>query len=50
MHPNTTITDVEMSGFTAAELIGQPQTIIRRPDMPPEVFANRWATIKGGKP
>ena len=29
-------TFVEMSGFSREELIGQPQNIVRHPDMPPE--------------
>ncbi len=41
---------VEASGFTEAELMGQPHNIIRHPDMPPEAFADLWATIKAGKP
>jgi aerotaxis receptor len=41
---------VAASGFTEAELIGQPHNIIRHPDMPPEAFANLWETLKAGKP
>ncbi len=41
---------VEASGFTEAELMGQPHNIIRHPDMPPEAFENLWATLKAGKP
>ena len=40
----------EMSGFTEQELMGQPQNIIRHPDMPPEAFADLWDTIKSGRP
>ncbi|HEY0584566.1 MAG TPA: methyl-accepting chemotaxis protein [Pseudoduganella sp.] len=39
-----------ISGFRAAELIGQPQNIIRHPDMPPEAFADLWQTIRAGVP
>ncbi len=39
---------VMMSGFTEAELIGQPQNLVRHPDMPVEAFADLWRTIKGG--
>ena len=39
---------VAVSGFTAEELQGQPHNIVRHPDMPPEAFADMWATIKGG--
>ncbi len=41
---------LEISGFTEAELIGQPHNIIRHPDMPPEAFADLWQTVKSGKP
>src|SRR5690554_2401753 len=38
------------SGFTRAELIGEPHNIIRHPDVPPAVFADMWADIKRGIP
>jgi aerotaxis receptor len=41
---------VAASGFTGAELAGQPHNIIRHPDMPPEAFENLWTTLKAGKP
>jgi aerotaxis receptor len=41
---------MEISGFTAEELIGAPHNIIRHPDMPPEAFADLWRTLKQGKP
>ena len=41
---------VDASGFTEAELMGQPHNIIRHPDMPPEAFENMWDTLKAGKP
>ncbi len=41
---------VDASGFTDAELIGQPHNIIRHPDMPPEAFEDLWTTLKAGKP
>jgi len=41
---------VQASGFTEAELMGQPHNIIRHPDMPPEAFENLWDTLKAGKP
>jgi aerotaxis receptor len=37
-----------LSGYTEAELVGAPQSIVRHPDMPAPVFADLWATIKGG--
>ena len=41
---------VEASGFTEKELLGQPHNILRHPDMPQEVFADLWNTLKQGKP
>ncbi len=41
---------VDAAGFIEAELMGQPHNIIRHPDMPPEAFADLWATLKAGKP
>jgi methyl-accepting chemotaxis protein len=41
---------VEASGFTEAELMGQPHNIVRHPDMPPEAFEDLWTTIKAGQP
>ena len=40
---------VRISGFGREELIGQPHNIVRHPDMPPEAFADMWATLKAGK-
>ncbi|MDR3670171.1 MAG: methyl-accepting chemotaxis protein [Holophaga sp.] len=39
---------VRVSGFSEAELIGQPHNIVRHPDMPASVFADLWATLKAG--
>ena len=41
---------VAASGFSEAELMGQPHNIIRHPDMPPEAFENLWTTLQAGKP
>ena len=41
---------VEISGYAAAELIGQPHNILRHPDMPAEAFRDLWATVKTGRP
>lgn len=41
---------IEVSGFTADELIGAPQNIVRHPDMPVEAFADLWSTVKSGLP
>jgi PAS domain S-box-containing protein len=37
---------VEISGYTEKELIGQPHSIIRHPDMPKVVFKMMWDRIK----
>ncbi len=41
---------VEVSGFSREEIEGQPHNLVRHPDMPPEAFADMWATLKGGEP
>jgi two-component system, HptB-dependent secretion and biofilm response regulator len=41
---------VEISGRSREEIIGSPHNIVRHPDMPSEVFADLWATIKANKP
>lgn len=41
---------VEVSGFSREELVGQDHNIVRHPDMPPEAFADLWATVKRGQP
>jgi len=41
---------IEISGFSEAELVGQPHNIVRHPDMPPEAFNDMWRTIKAGHP
>jgi len=38
-----------VSGYTELELIGQPHSIIRHPDMPRCIFKLLWDTIAGGK-
>ena len=41
---------LEISGFTAEELIGQPHNIVRHPDMPKEAFEDLWVALKAGRP
>jgi aerotaxis receptor len=41
---------VEVSGFDAEEIKGQPHNLVRHPDMPREAFADMWSTLKGGEP
>jgi aerotaxis receptor len=37
------------SEFALEECLGQPQNLVRHPDMPREAFADLWATIRQGK-
>jgi aerotaxis receptor len=39
-----------VSGFSKAELYGQPHNIIRHPDMPRAAFALLWANLHQGRP
>ena len=39
---------VQISGFSADELRGQPHNQVRHPDMPREAFADMWATLQAG--
>ena len=40
---------VEISGYSEAELIGKPHSIVRHPDMPKIAFKLMWDRIKDGK-
>lgn len=40
---------VDMSGYSEAELIGQPHSILRHPDIPKAAFADMWNTVQGGE-
>jgi len=40
---------IRISGFSEQELMGQPQNLVRHPDMPAAAFAELWSTIKAGK-
>ena len=37
-----------ISGYTQKELLGQPHSIVRHPDMCKEVFKNMWSSLKKG--
>ncbi|MEA3513190.1 MAG: sensor domain-containing diguanylate cyclase [Campylobacterota bacterium] len=39
----------EISGYSKAELIGKPHSIVRHPSMPSTVFKDVWDTIKSKK-
>ncbi len=40
---------IEICGYSKEELLGQPHSIIRHPDMPKVVFKLLWQTISQGK-
>lgn len=46
---NCNISFIEMSGYTEAELIGQPHSILRHPDMPSIAFQGLWETVMRGE-
>jgi aerotaxis receptor len=39
----------QASNYKIDELLGNPQNIIRHPDMPKAIFAKMWGTISGGQ-
>ena len=39
---------MEVSGYSKEELIGQPHSILRHPDMPKVIFKLLWETIQAG--
>ncbi|MFA7241045.1 MAG: methyl-accepting chemotaxis protein [Sulfuricellaceae bacterium] len=41
---------IEASGFSERELIGEPHSLVRHPDMPAEAYADLWKTLKAGNP
>ena len=42
-------TFAEISGYEMDEIIGQPHSIVRHPDMPSTVFRDLWETIQNKK-
>lgn len=40
---------VELSGYERDEVIGQPHTILRHPDIPKIVYKEMWETLVAGK-
>jgi aerotaxis receptor len=40
----------KVSGYTQAEMLGQPHNLIRHPDMPETAFADMWHSLKAGMP
>lgn len=41
---------VKISGYSREELVGKSHNVVRHPDMPPQAFAQMWATLKRGQP
>lgn len=41
---------LDVSGFTAEELIGKNHNVVRHPEMPPAAFEDLWTTVKTGNP
>ncbi|MFO7831331.1 MAG: EAL domain-containing protein, partial [Desulfuromonadaceae bacterium] len=39
----------EVSGYTRAEMLGQPHSIVRHPSVPKTVFKRMWELIQSGK-
>ena len=39
---------VEISGYEREELIGQPQSILRHPDIPSSIYQDLWDTLHSG--
>lgn len=39
---------IDMSGYSEAELIGAPHSILRHPDMPAVAFQDLWDTVNRG--
>jgi len=52
IHGNITFVNrkfVEMTAYSKDELLGQPHSILRHPDMPKAAFEQMWKIIKTGK-
>jgi PAS domain S-box-containing protein len=47
MYANRTF--LEISSFTEEEVIGQPHSMVRHPDMPRSVFKLLWDTLESGQ-
>jgi len=42
-------TFVDISGYTLGELVGNPHSMVRHPDMPKRIFKELWAEITANK-
>jgi PAS domain S-box-containing protein len=41
---------LDISGYGERELLGASHNLVRHPDVPPEIFADLWKTIRAGNP
>jgi methyl-accepting chemotaxis protein len=41
---------LDISGYTAEELLGEPHNVVRHPDMPTEAFEDLWNVLQQGRP
>lgn len=41
---------LDVSGYGERELLGASHNLVRHPDVPPEIFADLWKTIRAGNP
>lgn len=41
---------IDISGYSERELLGAPHNLVRHPDVPSEVFADLWNTVRAGEP
>ncbi len=39
----------EMTGYSSREVVGEPHSVLRHPDMPKAAFAGMWDILKDGK-
>ncbi len=46
-YANTTF--VAISGYSEGELLNQPHSLVRHPDMPKAAFQDLWDTVQAGK-
>ena len=40
---------LRVSGYSAAEMAGQPHNLVRHPDMPTQAFADMWHSLRQGQ-
>lgn len=40
----------DISGYSERELVGSAHNLVRHPDVPPDIFADLWKTVRAGNP